>query len=50
MSGVSRAGEGRAAYLRHRRQSAPEEKFTLPMTTSQAMSWGITEFLPSVVS
>ena len=32
-------GEGRAAYLKARRLSAPEDRYAFPQTSSQAMTW-----------
>lgn len=45
-TGVSSTGDGRAAYLRQRRLSSPEERYVYPQTASQAMTW---QFAPGVL-
>eukprot|EP01136_Pigoraptor_vietnamica_P020586 Opistho-1_new@69660 len=37
--GISAEGEGRAAYLRRRREAMPQEKYVLPVLSNQAYGW-----------
>ena len=40
-SGLSKEGEGRAAYLLQRKVKGPEEKFEFPFTSSLEIGWDI---------
>jgi len=42
--GVSAEGLGRSAYLKSRNKLAPQDKFTLSMTSSQAYGWHVDEY------
>eukprot|EP00756_Hemistasia_phaeocysticola_P000352 Hpha_TRINITY_DN10241_c0_g1::TRINITY_DN10241_c0_g1_i1::g.35158::m.35158 len=44
--GVSKDGNGRAAYLRERQKEWPQKKSTGPLTSSQAIGWRCTELPP----
>jgi hypothetical protein len=46
MTGVSANGEGRRAYLAHRRSASPEGRYLYPQTSTQAMTWGVDAVLP----
>eukprot|EP00743_Colponemidia_sp_Colp-15_P003761 GILK01004057.1.p1 GENE.GILK01004057.1~~GILK01004057.1.p1 ORF type:complete len:169 (+),score=26.26 GILK01004057.1:53-508(+) len=41
LNGVSKEGEGRYAYLKHRSQSSPKQRFGRPMTSAQEVGWGV---------
>jgi hypothetical protein len=44
-NGISAHGEGRYAYLKKRRQLAPEEKYEFPILSSNLHGWKITEYI-----
>jgi len=39
MTGVSKEGHGRAAYLKSRKRLSPQERYRRPMTASQEIGW-----------
>eukprot|EP00128_Syssomonas_multiformis_P003839 Colp12_sorted_trinity150504_noHs@10885 len=49
-SGLSKEGEGRASYLKTRRQEAPQEKFVFPVTSAQTIGWSTEGWDPVEVS